>query len=140
MDGIELLRKIIDKEIEIDTYILDSDGNEYKYIEDEGGYPMLVQKDIIGGEYEPSVSMFTDKNTEFTIIEKETEIDIQSMGGVNGFKLIEAPYMAKCLSEGNFDTFTDLLKQSELELMNKIEEVIKAIKQLDKEIKDGREG
>ena len=78
-------------------------------------------------------SIFTDKEVTFEILsEEDKEIDIQSIEGVDGFKLIEAPYMAKCLSEGNFDTFTDLLKQSELEFMNKIEEVIKAIKQLDK--------
>ena len=77
MDGLELLRKIRDKEIEIGTRFIDSDGNEYRYDEDEGGYPMVIQKDsITGDEYEPSLSMFTDRHTEFTILEK---IDIQSI-------------------------------------------------------------
>ena len=82
MDGLELLRKIRDKEIEIGTRFIDSDGNEYRYDEDEGGYPMVKQKDnITGGEYEPSLSMFTDTYTEFDII--ETAIDIDSIEKIN---------------------------------------------------------
>lgn len=68
--------------------------------------------------------------------EKENkEIDIQAIEGVNGFKLMEAPYMASCLERRNYRKFTEILKQTEIEFMNKIEETIKAIKQLDNKIK-----
>lgn len=83
MDGLELLRKIRDGEIKPGARIFDSDGNEYRYDEDEGGYPMVKQKDsITGDEYEPSLSMFTDAHTEFTIVE-EIEIDIDSINKIN---------------------------------------------------------
>lgn len=46
---------------------------------------------------------------------------------LNAFKLIESPYMAKLLKEGKYDEFMELLKQSEVEIANKIIDIIRII-------------
>ena len=57
----------------------------------------------------------TDKNKENDIIEP-----------LNAFKLMEAPYMSKLLKEERYDEFMKHLKQSEVEIANKIIELIRA--------------
>ena len=135
MDGLELLRKIRDGEIEVGTVIFDSDGNEYIYKEMFECVGLLQKDKAVPGLYEePCCSMFTDKNTEFTIAEKE--INVQDITGVDGFKLMETPYMAKLLKDKRYEEFMDFLKQSELELTNKIDEILGAVKQLDKKLEE----
>jgi len=44
--------------------------------------------------------------------------------------------MASCLRGNQIDTFTELLKQSELELVEKINQLVEAVKQLNGKIKE----
>lgn len=44
--------------------------------------------------------------------------------------------MASCLRGNQIDTFTELLKQSELELVEKINQLVEAVKQLNKTKED----
>ena len=73
-------------------------------------------------------------NDTVEIIEEEPEIDIQEIEPLNAYKLMEAPFMADKLKEMNYDTFMEHLKQSEVEIANKIIELIRAVKQLDNQI------
>ena len=82
--------------------------------------------------------MFNIQSTmvaDFRLIEDET-IEIEN---VNAYKLMETPYMASCLRGNQFDTFAELLKQSELELVEKINKLIDKVNQLNKEIKSIKE-
>lgn len=45
---------------------------------------------------------------------------------LNAYKLMEAPYMAKLLKEQRYDEFMEHLKQSEVEIANKVIELIEA--------------
>ena len=69
---------------------------------------------------------------QFEILSEEDE-EIEC---VNAYKLIEAPYMADCLRKGNYDTFTELLKQSEIELVERISDLVEAVKLLNKKNKE----
>lgn len=77
-------------------------------------------------------SWFIDN--EWEIIEEEPEIDIQGIEPLDAYKLMEAPFMADKLKGMNYDTFMEHLKQSEIEIANKIIELIRAVKQLDNQI------
>ena len=117
MDGLELLRKIRDGEIEVGTIIFDSDGNEYVYKEMFDGCTGLMQKDkVVPGLYqEPCCSMFTDKDTEFTIVEKEEDIDIQNIPEYEPTLPIEA---------------------DDVIIIGIINRLVKAVKQLDKKLEE----
>ena len=65
---------------------------------------------------------------EVEVIEENKEIDT-----INAYKLTEAPYMAQCLREKQFDTFAELLKQSELEIVERVNDLVYAVKELIKE-------
>lgn len=71
----------------------------------------------------------------FELIEDNT-IDIET---INAYKLMEAPYMSDCLKNGRCDKFTELLKQSELEIVETINKLVDKVKQHDKEIKELKE-
>lgn len=75
------------------------------------------------------------KDIEFSLIEDQT-IDIET---INAYKLIEAPYMAECLRGKQFDKFVELLKQSELEIVDKVNILVDKVKHLDKEIQSIKE-
>lgn len=51
---------------------------------------------------------------------------------INAYKLIEAPWAANKLKEMNYDTFMEHLKQSEIEIVTKISEIIDYINNEDK--------
>ena len=53
---------------------------------------------------------------------------------LNAYKLMEAPYMADKLKENDYDTFMELLKQSEVELANKIMDLINEVNSLKKKL------
>lgn len=74
--------------------------------------------------------IFAYERAKHELIEEDT-IDIET---VNAYKLIEEPYMEKCLKEKQFNTVSELLKQSELELVDKINKLVDKVKQHDKEI------
>ena len=65
------------------------------------------------------------------ILEDEEDNDISSL---NAFKLMEAPYMAKCLDKNSHEEFMEHLKQSEVEIVHKIRELIEKVNKLDKKI------
>lgn len=67
-------------------------------------------------------------NREVEVIEENKEIDT-----INAYKLTEAPYMAQCLRKKQFDTFAELLKQSELEIVERVNDLVYAVKELIKE-------
>lgn len=71
-------------------------------------------------------------NKEVEAIEEKEEIDT-----INAYKLIEAPYLADCLKEKKFDEVAELLKQSELEIVERVNNLVYAVKnQTKKERKD----
>jgi len=55
------------------------------------------------------------------LVEKDKKIE-----PLNAYKLMEAPYMAKLLKEQRYDEFMEHLKQSEVEIANKVIELIRA--------------
>ena len=119
MDGLELLRKIRDGEIEVGTIIFDSDGNEYVYKEMFECVALLQKDKAVPGLYEePCCSMFTDKDTEFTIAEKEEkeeDIDIQNIPEYEPTLPIEA---------------------DDVIIIGIINRLVKAVKQLDKKLEE----
>lgn len=70
-------------------------------------------------------------NTEVEILEDEEDNDISSL---NAFKLMEAPYMAKCLDKNSHEEFMEHLKQSEVEIVHKIGELIEKVNKIDRKI------
>lgn len=70
-------------------------------------------------------------DSEVEILEDEEDNDISSL---NAYKLMEAPYMAKCLDKNSHEEFMENLKQSEVEIVHKIEELIEKVNKLDKKI------
>lgn len=52
---------------------------------------------------------------------------------INAYKLMETPYMSQCLQEGRYDTFVELLKQSELEIVERVDDLVYAVRKLIKE-------
>lgn len=67
-------------------------------------------------------------NNEVEVIKENKEIE-----GLNAYKLIEKPYMASLLRGNQFDKYMELLKQSELEIVEKIDELVRAVNKLIKE-------
>ena len=65
---------------------------------------------------------------EVEVIEEKKEIDT-----INAYKLIEAPYLADCLKEKKFDEVAELLKQSELEIVERVNDLVYAVRELNKE-------
>lgn len=65
-----------------------------------------------------------------TIICKNTkqnnkqEIKGRRLEHINSYKLMEAPYMAKLLEEKRYGEFTELLKQSEVEIAYTVCQII----------------
>lgn len=70
-------------------------------------------------------------NEEVEILEDEEDNDISSL---NAFKLMEAPYMAKCLDKNSHEEFMEHLKQSEVEIVHKIGELIEKVNKIDRKI------
>lgn len=66
--------------------------------------------------------------TEEKAIEEKKEIDT-----INAYKLIEEPYLADCLKEKKFNEVAKMLKQSELEIVERVNDLIYAVKELIKE-------
>lgn len=126
--GYELIKAMTDKEIEVGARFKDKFDNIfiYKYCDLEDNYANLF---ILDGEqeYPPDYSMFVDNS--FEVLENNTE-DIEDL---SPYKLMESPYMADLLRQQRYDEFMEHLKQSELELVNKIKELVKIINKIRKE-------
>ena len=106
VDGVEILRMIKDDEIERGTEIVDSYGNNYIYELDEYESFVLKEYDSITKTFEIPDYTMFIEN-KFEIKEKEQEIDIQAIEEFNG-----------------------------VDIGNKVNELLKALKQLDKKIKE----
>ena len=87
-------------------------------------------------KYKKAGLFFIYEKVKDELIEDNNEIDIET---INAYKLIEAPYMADCLRGNRFDKFTELLKQSELEMVEKINKLVDKVKQLDNKIEELKE-
>lgn len=99
-------------------------------------YPNLIGIYIEGGSTRREDSLFSyldicALNHEVEILEDEEDDDISSL---NAFKLMEAPYMAKCLDKNSHEEFMEHLKQSEVEIAHKIGELIEKVNELNKKI------
>ena len=127
---IELLNLLAENKIKRGTRI--KYGN-YSYKID---YPNLCGIYVEGGSTGRGASLFSQLdicalNYEVEILEDEEDNDISSL---NAFKLMEAPYMAKCLDKNSHEEFMEHLKQSEVEIVHKIRELIEKVNKLDKKI------
>lgn len=72
-------------------------------------------------------------NLEFEVQTTEKAEENKEIEELNAYKLIEEPYMALLLRGNQFDEFMELLKQSELEIVEKIGELVRAVNKLIKE-------
>lgn len=72
-------------------------------------------------------------NLEFEVQTTEKAEENKEIEGLNAYKLIEKPYMSSLLRNNQFDKFMELLKQSELEIVEKIDELVRAVNKLIKE-------
>lgn len=78
-----------------------------------------------------SFTLYGALNCEVELIEDEIDID-----NINAYKLMEAPYMAQCLRGNQFDTSAELLKQSELEIVEKINKLVDKVNLIGNKIKE----
>lgn len=103
------------------TEMIDNYNNNYIYKEDDYGKVTLYMKDKVTKSYTtPDYSFFSDKDNEFKILsEKDEEIDIQAIA---------------CFAEiRNVSTWcNETLSHNQRNIVSKINEIIKALKQLDK--------
>ena len=74
--------------------------------------------------------VWLDWKMEVEILEDNTE-EIEEL---NAYKLMESPYMANLLKEQRYDKFMELLKQSEVEIADKLIKLTWVVKEMRKEI------
>lgn len=129
--GYELIKAIADGEIKEDTKFREMEENRYYMVKDR---KLWEQEDT--GIYNSKLESLQITYGVFELIEDETRDEIEP---INAYKLIEAPCMARYLRGNQFDKFTEELKQSELELVDKINKLVDKVKQLNKEIKELKE-
>ncbi|MBR3163570.1 MAG: hypothetical protein IKF17_05685 [Clostridia bacterium] len=119
--GYELIKAIENMEIEKGTRFFDNYNNEYKY----KNYGSLEELDLVKiepqGESIPDYSMFIDN--EFTVIEEQQDIDIQ--------EIEELPQWTT-----RRDGEVTQQEGKRLEMAEKINQLVQAVKQLDRNIKD----
>lgn len=59
--------------------------------------------------------------------------NIEEIEELNAYKLMESPYMANLLKEQRYDKFMELLKQSEVEIADKLIKLTWVVKEIRKE-------
>lgn len=126
LKGYELIKEIAEGNIKEDTKFREMEENRYYIVKDR---KLWEQEDT--GIYNSKLENLQITYGVFEVIEEQEETGIET---VNTYNLIEAPYMAQCLRGNQFDKFTNLLKQSELELVEKINKLVQAVKQIDNKI------
>lgn len=89
---------------------------------------VLIGHENIGWLEHKDINLFD----EVEILEDNTE-EIEE---INAYKLMESPYMANLLKEQRYDTFMELLKQSEVEIADKLIKLTWAVKEMRKDLKD----
>ena len=126
MKGYELIKAITENKIKDNTKIKVKMGNTYKATLKYENFMLKWQS----GDFDTSI--LCSAEAEFEVIEENKEIDT-----INAYKLIEAPYLADCLKEKKFDEVAELLKQSELEIVERVNNLVYAVRELNKE-REGR--
>lgn len=116
--GYELLKAIADGEIKEGSRFIDTYG-EYIYKKEETSEENILYRiDEVTGEYTiPNCSYFTEKGNDFELI-KDYEIDIDSI------EEYKQEHTERCI---------------DVDVRNKINELVQAVKQLNKEIKELKE-
>lgn len=82
----------------------------------------------ISGEFD--TSCLFDDNVYFMVLEDNTE----EIEGLNAYKLMESPYMTDLLKEQRYDEFMELLKQSEVEIADKLIKLTWAVNEIRKDL------
>lgn len=122
MKGYELIKEITERKIKNNTKIKVKIGDTYKATLK---YENLMLK-WESGDFDTSI--LCSAEADFKVIEEKKEIDT-----INAYKLIEAPYLADCLKEKKFYEVAELLKQSELEIVERFNNLVYAVEKLIKE-------
>lgn len=121
MTGIELLDIIDKNKLEENTVVTDNFGNTYVYRKGELGELKLYARDILFPDkyYVPEYSRFTSKDTSFVILEKKEISDID----IDKIETLGVP-----ITRMDNPNYYLMLHQE------KINELIKAVKQINKNI------
>lgn len=107
---------------------------------DEIGYPIMpvYVADMLGDiiiycEYSSEGS---DEVGQIDLIEARNRMleEKNEISQLNAYKLIEAPYMADLLEQKRYYDFTQHLKQSEVEMANKIRELVDKVNELSEKL------
>lgn len=86
----------------------------------------LIGHECIGWLEHKDINLFD----EVEILEDNTE-EIEEL---NAYKLMESPYMANLLKEQRYDKFMELLKQSEVEIADKLIKLTWVVKEIRKDL------
>ena len=86
----------------------------------------LIGHECIGWLEHKDINLFD----EVEILEDNTE-EIEEL---NAYKLMESPYMANLLKEQRYDKFMELLKQSEVEIADKLIKLTWTVKEIRKDL------
>ena len=93
-----------------------------------------IKKDIeLAGKGEGFYTEVLCNKEDLEILLNEVTNNFKTIEPINAYKLIEASWAANKLKEMNYDTFMEHLKQSEIEIVTKISEIIDYINKIDKE-------
>lgn len=103
----------------------------YNYTNTDSEFLIVNENlEILGDEKE-----YESKYCQYEVIEiinnvkgkMAIKLKTPNIESLNAFKLMEAPFMQKLLEEKRYDEFMEHLKQSEVEIANKLIEVIDKI-------------
>ena len=93
-----------------------------------------IKKDIeLAGEGEGFYTEVLCDKEDLEILLNEVAKNFKTIEPINAYKLIETSWAADKLKEMNYDTFMEHLKQSEIEIVTKISEIIDYINKIDEE-------
>lgn len=106
----------------------------YNYTDNDSEF-LIVNKDL---EILGDNKRYENKYCEYEVIKiinnvkgiMAIQLSIPKIEPLNAFKLMEAPYMAKLLKEQRYDEFMEHLKQSEVEIANKVIELIRVLNKI----------
>ena len=138
MKGYELLKAISDREIEDGTKIeikgrFTGDLSGSYFIYNKGCFRFPIYEPD-GTKYSDSVEIHDLINYSFEVIEENKEIkENKEIETINAYKLLEEPYLSDCFKREKFDEATKMLKQSELEIVEVVNNLVYAVKELNKE-------
>ena len=103
---------------------------DFEYDEEVNAYFNLDKNSNNNSLIQDWLNNASKLNNEVEILEDNTE-EIEEL---NAYKLMESPYMADLLKEQRYDTFMELLKQSEVEIADKLIKLTWAVKEIRKDL------